>query len=372
MERIFCLDARTVHPHFPGVGRYTANLVAALPACLDPSEQLVVLRDSRELALWGRAGTPGARAQIIDVPLSPFSLRQQWAVPPLLRHHAVSLYHSPYYLMPYRPRVPAVVTLHDLIPLRYPRWFTPSRRLVYGVAVRLAVRVARLVITVSTAAARDIEHLLRVPRERIAVIPGAADPALTPQPDTTIAAVRERLGIPQRYALYVGSNKPHKNLVRLVEAWARLRPADVVLVIAGAWDARFPEAQQRAATLGISASVRFIGAVAEPDLAALYSGAQLFVFPSECEGFGLPVIEAMACGTPVACSTAASLMEIAGDAALPFAPHDVDAMAAAIGSLLADADLRKDLSRRGIQRAAQFSWNETAHLTLSAYRRALE
>ena len=120
-----CLDARTVHPHFPGVGRYAANLAGALMKCLDQSERLLVLRSPSQANVWP---APGARVQFVDVPLSPFSVRQQWAVPPLLRRHAVSMYHSPYYLMPYRPGVPTVVTLHDVIPLQYPRWFTLSQR----------------------------------------------------------------------------------------------------------------------------------------------------------------------------------------------------------------------------------------------------
>jgi len=367
-DPLFCLDARTVHPHFPGVGRYTANLAGALMQCLNRSEQLVVLRDPSQVNGWPATG---ARVPSIDVPLSPFSVRQQWAVPPLLRRHAVSMYHSPYYLMPYRPGVPTVVTLHDVIPLQYPRCFTLNQRLLFGITVRLATRAARLVITVSAAAADTITKLLHVSAERMLVIPEAAGAAFRPQSEATVDALRQRLRLPSAYALYVGSNKPHKNLVRLVEAWGRLRPTQVALVIAGAWDMRFPEAPQQATMLSLEQSVRFIGSVAEADLPALYSGARLFVFPSECEGFGLPVIEAMACGVPVACSTTPSLLEVAGDAALRFAPHDVEAMAEALRSLLTDTELRTELSRRGVARAAQFSWDATARATLAAYRRVL-
>lgn len=370
MDSTFCLDARTVHPHFPGVGRYTASLAAALAACIDASERLVVLRDSGESSAWPRGDTMGTRVQIVDVPPSPFSVRQQWVVPQVLRHVGATLYHSPYYMMPFWPGVPTVVTLHDLIPLRYPHLFTRKQRLVYRIAARLAVHAAKRVVTVSAAAARDISQLLRVPAERVVVIPAAADPTFRPQSESAIAAMRGRLSLPPRYALYVGTNKPHKNLVRLIEAWARVRAGDAALVIAGVWDARFPEAQQRAAALGVNKSVHFLGRVAEADLPALYGGALVFVFPSEHEGFGLPVIEAMACGVPVACSSAASLAEVAGEAALQFAPHDVEAMAAAIGSLLGNSDLRAEVSRRGTARATQFSWATAAHLTLDVYRNA--
>jgi glycosyltransferase involved in cell wall biosynthesis len=366
MDRTFCLDARTVHPHFPGIGRYAANLANALAACLEPSEQLLLLRDPAQPTAWLR--TTAQRVRVVDVPPSPFSLRQQWMVPQLLRRNGVSVYHSPYYLMPYRPGVPTVVTLHDVIPLLHPSWFTPRQRLLYRVATRLAVRAAGLVVTVSAAAARDIGQRLHVPSERLVVIPEAADASFTPQPVAAVEALRQRLDLPERYVLYFGSNKPHKNLVRLVAAWALLRPAHAALLIGGAWDRRFPAARQYAQTHAGETDVRFIGPVAERDLAALYSGALMFVYPSECEGFGLPVIEAMACGVPVACSTAASLVELAGDAALSFAPHDVDAMAATIGRLLGDGDLRGALAQRGRQRAAQFSWDNTARLTLAAYR----
>ncbi|MGH3056568.1 MAG: glycosyltransferase family 4 protein, partial [Gaiellaceae bacterium] len=267
----FCLDARTVHSHFPGVGRYAANIATALVACLDADERLVVLRDPRHPVSWIDTSQSNPRLHTVDVTASPFSLIQQAVVPRLLRAAHASLYHSPYYLMPYWPRVPTVVTLHDLIPLRYPRLFSPPQRLVYQVATRLAVRAAQRIIAVSVATAHDISQRLRVPAERIVIIPEAADPIFQPQPAAAITTVCARLNVPRSYALYVGSNKPHKNLVRLIEAWARVRTGDTVLAIAGVWDARFPQAQERAVALGVGERVRFLGPVPDADLAALYS-----------------------------------------------------------------------------------------------------
>jgi len=349
-----------------GIGRYAVNLARALGPCLLPSEKLVVLRDSGSPSRWDLSPAAGDRVRILDFPVSPFSLRQQWTLPRLLRGLSSSVYHSPYYLMPILPGVPTAVTIHDLVPLRHPQYFTPLGRLLFSATVRLAVRAAQAIIAVSEATAQDIKQFLRA--ERMFVIPEAPAAAFSPQSLGNVAAARARCRLPERYVLYVGSNKPHKNLVRLVAAWARLQPQRLQLVIAGVWDRRYPEARLHAETLGLGDAVRFLGAVEEADLPALYSGAALFVFPSEYEGFGLPVLEAMACGVPVACAAAGNLPELAGQAALLFDPRSVDAIAQAIRELLNDPNRRADLTRLGLERAAQFTWEETARRTVSVYR----
>jgi len=179
--------------------------------------------------------------------------------------------------------------------------------------------------------------------------------------------------------LYLGSNKPHKNLERLVEAWALLQPRGsapaagqpVPLVIAGAWDDRFPEARRRAEALSLGAQIRWLGPAPEADLPALYSGALLFVFPSLHEGFGLPVLEAMACGAPVVCSNSSSLPEVAGDAALTVDPLDTEKLASAIGQALEEERLRQELRAKGLRQAGSYSWPRTARLTIETYRRTL-
>ncbi|MDT8307317.1 MAG: glycosyltransferase family 1 protein [Anaerolineae bacterium] len=362
----YALDARTATDHFPGIGRYVRNLARALAPQLAADERLLLLVDPRQEA---ELELPPGEGQIRHVPLpvSPFSLRQQWAVRRLLRAERVSVYHSTYYLMPYWPGVPTVLTVYDLIPQRFPRTVSLQARLLAGVATRLALRAADRVVTISEASRADLAQTYPRVAGRVTAIPLAPDPAFAPQPPAVESELRQRYALPPRFTLYLGSNKPHKNLLRLVEAWATL-PAEEVLVIAGAWDRRYPAVRHYVASHGLGERVRFLGPVTEADLAALYSAATLFVFPSLYEGFGLPVIEAMASGTPVACSDRSSLPEAAGDAALFFDPEDAGAIAATLRRLLADQTLRAGLRQRGLEQADRFSWTRTAAATLALYR----
>jgi alpha-1,3-rhamnosyl/mannosyltransferase len=235
--------------------------------------------------------------------------------------------------------------------------------------VGLAVSRAAHVVADSEATRNDLVARCRVPAERVTAIPLAADAHLRPVP---AGAFRRQEGLERPYLLYLGTNKPHKNLVALVRAWGALPTtvrADYQLVVAGYQDARYPEARLLAAALGDS--VRWLGPVAHADLAALYSGAQWFVFPSLYEGFGLPVLEAMACGTPVACSRASSLPEVVGEAGLTFDPRDEREMRAVLTRLLEDAPLRAQMAARALARAGQFSWEATARATYAVYRAVL-
>ncbi len=368
----YVLDARTATNHFPGIGRYVFNLAKSIIPQLNPNEQLILLHNPAQPSPFNLNALAGPQAQVVDVPVSPFALRQQWLIPRRLQALKADLYHSPYYLMPYWPNVPTLLTVYDFIPLLYPQYTSWRARLLFRLMHGRAVRVARQITTISTATERDLIRVYPFCAAKTSTIPLAADTNFCPQPPEIVTALRARHDLPEQYILYVGSNKPHKNLVRLIEAWnlanRKSKIANHKLVIAGVWDARYPYAKERVVALGLGEQVQFLGPVAEADLSALYSGATAFVFPSEYEGFGLPVLEAMACGTPVACAKTSSLVEVAGQAALLFEPTQVMAIAEILKQLINNKDLCDTLKQQGLTQAAKFSWSHVATESLKLYR----
>lgn len=367
------IDGRYLTDHYPGIGRYVFNLVRAL-AAVAPEQRLGLLvnRDEKQTRFDLRA-LESRGVALLPTGSGPRSLRGQSAVRRACRHLRPALFHAPHILSAGRLPCPSLVTIHDLIPIRGPGALSSIRhRLLYRALLRRALASATGVITPSRAVSDDLRAARGVSPERITLVPYAADPSFRPAPPEHIAAVRARLGLPKRYVLYVGTNRPHKNLPRLVEAWAGLaaeRRNGCRLVIAGPEDRRYPEARRRARMLNAGA-VLFPGTIQEGDLAAVYSGARLVVQPSLCEGFGLPVVEAMACGVPVACSLTPALDETSAGAALQFDPTSVADISSVIGQVLNDEDLRAQLVSRGFRRAGELSWARTATLTLGAYRKA--
>ena len=366
------IDARVIQDHFPGIARYTFNLARAL-ADISPEDEFVLLYDPHALNarhnLAELQRCPNVRLLPGSAPL--FSLSEQWRIPRQLASLAPSVIHAPYYLRPYAMPAPVVFVAYDLIPLRYPAYYSFRERLVFQAAMRLSLQTAQVIISTSRSTANDLQQLYKVHPERLVVVPGAADSGFVPQSTAVVAALRSRRHLPDRYVLYLGSNKPHKNLIRLVESWKQVpdQTPEVKLVVAGHWDPRYVEAKERAKALNLDEKVLFAGPIADADLPALYSGAEVFVFPSLYEGFGLPVLEAMACGAPVVCSDTSSLPEVAGDAALMVDPSDVHALSAAITRVLADESLRWEMREKGLARAADFSWKRTAQEMLAVYRR---
>jgi glycosyltransferase involved in cell wall biosynthesis len=330
---------------------------------------------NREAAA-AKDGPWGELAPAVTVPVNARS-RPQWVfgeqtlLPRLAARHGVDLLHSLASTAPVLGRFRRVVTVHDLIYARFPEAHSGIRDLGMRLLVPLAVRRSHRVIVDSQSTAGDLVELLHTARERIDVVPlglGSVRRA-APAPDRV---VRERLQLGERrVALSLSAKRPHQNLSALIDALALIdverRP---LLVLPGYPTAHEGELRERAVAAGVAADVRFAGWLPAELIEGLWSIADAFVYPSRYEGFGLPVLEAMARGVPVACSNASSLPEVAGDAALLFDPHDVRAIAAALERLLGDRGEAERLRARGLARSATFSWERTARLTLETYRRA--
>ncbi len=359
------LDARKLRDG--GIGTYVRALLRLLPAA-GPQDTWVALLDPADL---GAAGGAGVRE--VAVRARKYGLGEHLAVPRAARATGVELLHEPHDTLPLGWRGPAVVTVHDLIHVLFPRFFAPGAALYARAMAGAAVRRARAVMADSEATRRDVIERLGAEAAKVTVVPLGVSPALARRDAAEVAAWRRERALPADYLLYVGARKAHKNLALLLEALARLAPAErPPLVLSGPpWSEGDPHAHL-AARLRLAGAVHFAGDLGDDDaLARLYSGAALYVHPALYEGFGLPPLEAMACGTPVLSSTGGALAETVGDAAVTLTPADPGAWAAAIRDLLGDRARREALVARGLARARAFTWERTAERVRAVYREAL-
>lgn len=371
------LDARWIFPELSGIGTYTQELVRQL-AQLETDHEFILFFNDAGLRdrTWRAAeleGRPRFRAEL--VPWGVFSLLNQLRMPGRLRRLGLDLFHSPNYMMPFlafprgRPHaVRCVVTIHDLIPLLFPEW-TPralKTRLfpLFRRIMREAGARADALLTVSETSRADIIRHLGAPGDRVWAIPNGVAPEFQPGPRSARTV---------KTILYVGRFDPYKNVEGLLEAVARVCArggTEVRLRVIGAPDPRYPEAPRKARELGLEGVVEWSGYLGGADLVAAYQAADVFALLSRYEGFGLTVLEAMACGTPVVCSRIGALQEVAGDAALLVDPLDPGAAADALWRVLNEAALAVELSRKGRARAREFTWAKTAERTLRVYEEA--
>lgn len=356
-----------------GSGQYLRRLVEAL-ARSQPELALTLCMPGRESPLHVPAGVEAAL-----LPASPGSLGKVWweqlALPRAVRRLGVDLLHVPYWGSPWRAAVPVAVTVHDLIPLLLPAYRGGPWVRLYTALVSATARRAAGVFTDSEAARGDIVRRLRLPEARVWAVPLAADASY--HPDVDIAPLGA-LGLTPGYLLYLGGFDVRKNLAATLAAFALVREElpDARLVVAGrlpAGDSAFaPDPRRLLREAGLpETAVHFTGFVPEAAKPALYRGARAFVFLSRYEGFGLPPLEALACGMPVVGSDAASLPEVIGDAGVLVAPDDVEGAAAALVRLLTDDALHADLRERALRQAARFSWEQAAAETVKGYRRVV-
>lgn len=275
----------------------------------------------------------------------------------------------PAHALPLAPAPHSVITIHDLGFLHHPETHTYAQRLYHQLFTYLSARRATHIIAISEATKRDLQRYYGTPAGKISVIYHGVHPRFKPVTDQAVLhQLMQRYDILPPYLLFVSTIQPRKNIARLIEAFARVRATigdDVMLVLAGKPGWLTDQIERRAAELGIADMVRFIGYVADTDLPALLSGALAYVVPSLYEGFGMTVLEAQACGTPVLASNTSSLPEVTGDAGLLVDPYNVDSIAHGIVRLVQDEALRADLRKRGLQHAAGWTWERTARQTLA-------
>ncbi|HLZ07477.1 MAG TPA: glycosyltransferase family 1 protein [Chloroflexota bacterium] len=291
-----------------------------------------------------------------------------------IRRYSVDLIHCPAYAAPLLESSRSVVTFHDLSFLLMPSAFSWSNRQYLTQISRLAAGRAARFIAVSETTRRDMIGLLGIRPEQIDVVYNGVDRGFQPVTDEAVVAdFRRKMGLPDQFILYLGTLEPRKNIPVLIRAYAvaRQRGVQVPLVVAGGSGWGDLRLRELIAELGLEKAVRLIGYVPLEDQVMWYNSATLFAYPSLYEGFGLPVIEAMACGTPVVTSNRSSLPEVVGDAGIQVDPRDPTALADALVSLLRDEDARADLSSRGLVRARTFTWERSAQETYDTFRRTV-
>jgi glycosyltransferase involved in cell wall biosynthesis len=366
------IDATALPARRLGAANYTICLTSELLKA-SSADQFVIFTKPAQAGLFGAA--PNATIVPVRLPTRTYRLAwEQLALPRLARRYRLDLLHSPHYTVPLALECPSVVTIHDMTFFLFPRSHQLYRRLFFRAMIPRAARRANAIITPSVSTRTDLLRLLGVAENRVRVVLHGVTPDFRPILDCS--ASREllaRYGIQTPYLLYVGNLEPRKNLPRLLRAFGELLQEEISawLVLVGTRGWMNTPIGETVRTLRLGERVRFTGYVEQEDLPTLYSRAAGFVYPSLYEGFGFPVLEAMACGVPVVTSNTSSMAEIAGEAALLVDPFDASALAQALGKVLRDPRLAGDLGRRGLARAREFTWSRTATGTLEVYREAV-
>lgn len=355
---------------YSGVGRYVQNIIEKIDSISKETgiKLTVFLNQSDEKYL---SKLPNSTLLYTPVNTKIYSIKEQLFLRHCLKKSKPDLVHFPNFNVALFSRMPFVVTIHDLIYLKFPGACPNILAKTYArFMINYACRKAKLVITDSLFSKQDILETMDIPGSKIRVIYPAVSPKYQPITDPHRRLAKYK--IPKKYILYVGNHEKRKNIPALMAAFARSKSSrQYHLVITGKKDSRRKEIYQTINQYHLESRIFFTDYLSEEDLPALYSGAGLLAFPSVYEGFGLPILEAMACGTPVICSNATSIPEVAGNAALVVDPANLEEFAVAIDRVLTDDELRHNLQEKGLIRAKQFDWSKTVMELIKVYQEAL-
>jgi glycosyltransferase involved in cell wall biosynthesis len=352
-----------------GIHTYIEQVVRHLPEA-DPALQLTLFTAHPPADL---PASIAVRRSRWPTERPPVRIAWEQLVLPLAARRADVL-HATAFVAPIVHRCPAVITVYDLSFELFPQYFRGFNQTYLRIGARYAARHARRLIAISDNTRRDVQRLYGVPLDRIDVAYPGVDPNLKPCAAEAIARFRREKNLPDKFLLFLGTLEPRKNLITLIRAYAIMKRdcPDARLVLAGGIGWLADDILAAIKTAGVEDSLLLPGYVAAEEKALWLSSATAFVYPSSYEGFGLPPLEAMACGTPVIVSNAASLPEVIGEAGLSIGPQDISGWAEVLRRVWVDSDLRSDLRARGIAQSGRFTWLATARDTAAAYRRALE
>jgi len=377
------IDARRLHGRKRGVGQYVFQLALNLPRLTEGVEYLLFV----DRPLHDGSIPAGCREVVVGRPFTTesqsvagpwpklYSLYwMNYLVPRALKRERADLFHATNFAVPAHAACPCVVTIHDLIYARAPGALDPLYEWYLRLTIPVAVRRARHIIADSAATKNDLLELVGTDTGRVTVVHlGVSGEYHVCEDGDELRRVRQELGLPGRFVLHVGAIERRKKLEALLEAAAPLLTRRLIdaVVLAGEEGLGADAVRRTAHGLGIENQILHLGYVPQDRLPALYGLAQVLSLASVCEGFGMPVLEAMSCGTPVVTSNVSSLPEVAGDAALMVTPGDVDGLGRALERLLTDSRLRTEMIQRGLARARAFSWKRTAAELVAVYRRVL-
>lgn len=359
------IDARLNGYREGGIAEYTRRLIESL-ALLDGASDYFVLHAAQPIRQM-EALTPARNFHKVTAFTPCHHRLERIALGAEVSRLRLDLLHSPDFIPPTFGARRTIITIHDLNFLHYPQFQTADSLRYYAGNIRSAVQQADHILADSQATKDDLGSLLGVPTEKVTVHMLGVDPAFRPLPRTEIEQARQRLGLPSTYLLFVGTFEPRKNLTGLLDAYCRLADA-LPLVIVGRRGWLYESIFQKVRDLGLEQRVIWLEDLPFADLPMVYNGAALLVLPSFYEGFGFPPLEAMACGVPTVVSNRGSLPEVVGDTGLMIDPDDGEALVDALRRMLTDSALRDRSIRAGLTRAATFTWQHTAEITLSVYR----